>query len=130
MIEIHDSIVEKIVITNDEANLHFSSAYIHQSDGIPGRDVGTGWVQRAVLRIARPRISGAFSEFPVRLSGGRIMIGENSADNEIPVPLRHEGDFELRLEAFRKTNEVVTFEGSGAELELVGEPKYLEDFLP
>jgi hypothetical protein len=129
-IEIHDSILEQIVLTDCDATLHFSSAYIHQSEGTPGRDAGTVWVQRAILRIARARVSGAFSEFPVRLSDGRISLGERSTDNEIPVPLRHEGRFELRLETSRKSNEIVTFEGSGVELELVGEGKFLEHFRP
>lgn len=63
-IEIHDSTLDSISILNGEAVLHFSSVYIHQSAGKPGADAGTGWVQKALLRIRQGVIKGSFSEFP------------------------------------------------------------------
>jgi hypothetical protein len=129
-IEIHDSVLADVSFSQGEAQLHFSSVYIHQSEGVPGRDAGSGWVQKAVLRIHDARVEGAFSEFPVDLSGGEIQMGQNILDNEIPVPLRHNGAFELRLQAMWQGQEVVSFTGSGAELELLGEPEYVEEFRP
>ena len=130
VIEIHDSTLVEISQSNDETVLYFSSVYIHESEGVPGQDAGTGWSQRAILRLTDSRIVGAFSEFPVRLSNGRILLGERATANGIPVPLRYEGTCELRLEAFRQAHEIVTIEGKGIELELVGEGKYLEEFRP
>ena len=129
-IEIHDSVLTAISLSEGEAQLHFSSVYIHQSEGVPGRDVGTGWVQKAILRIHDARVDGAFSEFPVDLSTGQIRMGENSLDNEIPLPLRYEGAFELRLQAMWQGQVTVAFKGTGAELELLGEPEYVEEFRP
>jgi len=71
-----------------------------------------------------------FREFPVDLADGQTQMRENILDNEIPVPLRHKGAFELRLQAMWHGQEVVSFTGSGAELELLGEPKYVEEFRP
>lgn len=129
-IEIHDSILEKILRLRDDASLYFSLVYIHKSEGLPGRDFGTVWVQPAILHIAHARISGAFSKLPVRLADGTISLGETSLNNVIPVPLLHEDSFKLRLEAFEERKEIVTFEGSRAELELIGEAQYLEEFRP
>ncbi len=129
-IEIHDSVLAEVSFFQSEAQLHFSSAYIHQSEGAPLRDAGSGWVQKAILRIRDARVEGAFSEFPVDLWDGQIRMGQNILDNEIPVPLHHQGVFELRLETWRLEKEVVTFAGSGAELELLGEPEYVEEFRP
>jgi hypothetical protein len=129
-IEIHDSILAAVSFSQGEAQLHFSSVYIHQSEGVPLRDAGSGWVQKAIIRIQDAEVKGAFSEFPVDLSGGHIQIGQNLLDNEIPVPLRHKGAFELRLQAMWQGQEVVSFTGSGAELELLGEPEYVEEFRP
>jgi hypothetical protein len=129
-IEIHDSVLAAISLSQGEAQLHFSSVYIHQSEGVPGRDAGSGWVQKAILRIHDARVDGAFSEFPVDLSTGQIRMGENTLDNEIPVPLRHKGPFELRLQAMWQGQVSVSFTGSGAELELLGEPEYVEEFRP
>jgi hypothetical protein len=129
-IEIHDSILADVSFSQGEAHLHFSSVYIHQSEGVPGRDAGSGWVQKAILRIQDAKVKGVFSEFPVDLSGGQIQIGQDLLDNEIPVPLHHNGVFELHLEAMWQGQEVVSFTGSGAELELLGEPEYVEEFRP
>ena len=129
-IEIHDSVLAGVSFSQGEAQLHFSSVYIHQSEGVPGRDAGSGWVQEAILRIRDARVEGAFSEFPVDLSDGQIQMENKLLDNEIPVPLRHKGAFELRLQAMWQEQGVVSFAGSGAELELLGEPRYVEEFRP
>jgi hypothetical protein len=129
-IEIHDSVLEAVSFSQGEAQLHFSSVYIHQSEGVPLRDAGSGWVQKAILRIHDATVEGAFSAFPVDLSNGQIRMGENTLDNEIPVPLRHNGVFELRLQAMWPNQVTVSFTGSGAELELLGEPEYVEEFRP
>jgi hypothetical protein len=130
VIEIHDSVLEGISVSQDEAQLQFSLVYIHQGEGTPGHDAGQVWTQPAVIRIAQPKVSGAFSQFPVRLSEGSTVLGKTFLDNEIPVPLRYEGRFELRLTAFRHESEVVIVTGSGAQLELTGEAEYLEEFRP
>jgi len=98
-IEIHDSILAHVSFSQDEAQLHFESVYIHQSEGVPGRDAGSGWVHKAILRIHDASVKGVFSEFPVDLSGRQIQIGQNLLDNVIPLPLHHEGVFELHLQA-------------------------------
>jgi hypothetical protein len=129
-IEIHDSVLAAISLSQGEAQLHFSSVYIHQSEDVPGRDAGSGWVQKAIVRIHDARVDGTFSEFSVDLSTGQIRMGEKTLDNEIPVPLRHKGAFELHLQAMWQGQVTVSFTGSGAELELLGEPEYVEEFRP
>src|SRR5258705_10229833 len=100
-IEIHDSILADVSFSQGEAQLHFSKVYIHQSESAPGRAAGSVWVQKAILRISSAKMEGVFSEFPVNLDGGQIQIGQSLFKNEIPVPLRHKGAFELRLEAWQ-----------------------------
>jgi hypothetical protein len=129
-IEIHDSILAAVSFSQGEAQLHFSMVYIHESEGVPLRDAGSSWVQKAIIRINDAEVKGTFPEFPVELSGGQIQIGPNLLDNEIPVPLRHKGAFELRLQAMWQGREVVSFTGSGAELELLGESEYVQEFRP
>lgn len=128
-IEIHDSVLAEVSFLENEAQLHFSPVYIHQSEGIPGVDAGTGWVQEATLHIFDACVEGSFSEFPVDLTNGQTQIGQTFFDNEIPVPLKHKGSFGLRLDAMWK-REFMTLNGSGAELELLGEPEYVEEFRP
>lgn len=130
VIEIHDSVLERISVTDESVELHFSSVYIHQSEGRPGIDAGSGWVQRAILRIYNAEVEGAFSEFPVNLADGQICLGEYREDNGIPIPLDFKGTSTLRLDAMWQPHKVVTFRGRGALLELIGEPKYVEEFRP
>lgn len=129
-IEIHDSVLAELSFVKADVELHFSSVYIHESNGVPLRDAGSGWVQKAVLHILNARVKGVFSEFPVHLSDGQVVMGQNILDNEIPLPLNHKGAFELQLVAWRREKEVLTITGSGAELRLLGEPRYVEEFLP
>jgi hypothetical protein len=128
-VEIHDSILTAVSFSQCEAQLHFSSVYIHQSEGEPGRDAGSGWTQEAILRISNATVEGSFLKFPVSLSDGKIQLGSQTFDNEIPVPTRHNGSITLRLLG-SEGGEVVSFTGSGAELELLGEPEYIEEFRP
>ncbi len=127
-IEIHDSILASVSILQGLAELHFSRLYIHEADGEPGRDLGTVWVQEAILRISDVDVNGAFSEFPVDLLDGEITIGDCRSENVIPRPPGQSGPFEIRLETWGQ--EVVTLRGSGAQLELIGKPEYVEEFRP
>ena len=90
-IEIHDSILSAVSFLEHEVKLHFSPACIYQSEGVPLRDAGSGWMQDAMLHIYDAKVEGSFAEFSVDLSDGRIQMGQNILENEIPVPLRHTG---------------------------------------
>lgn len=129
-IEIHDSVLSHISFFQSEAQLHFSALYIHGSDGVPGSDAGRGWFQEAIVRIQDAKVDGVFTEFPVDLTNGRTRIGQAILENEIPFPLHHKGPFELRLQAMWQETGIVTFTGSGAELELLGEPGDVEEIRP
>ncbi len=129
-IEVHDSVLEGFTTSQGAAELRFSRVYIHQTQGKPGRDAGTVWTQKATLRIFGATVEGAFSEFPVDLDDGEVIFTGSRFDNVIPIPIRYEGKVELRLETWGQSQEVVTFVGNDAELELVGEPEYLEEFRP
>jgi hypothetical protein len=127
-IEIHDSVLESVSISQGRAELRFSRIYLHQSEGKPGHDPGSIWVQRAILRIYDAKVTSAFSEFPVDLAGGQTRIGRETLENEIPVPLRHAGRFEIRLQPTSEPRNVVSFEGIKAELDLIGEPDFIKEF--
>ena len=127
-IEIHDSTLEVISVRDGAAVLHFPCVYIHESEGAPGVDAGTGWVQPALLRISDAIVARSFSKFPADLLDGHIKLGDTVQRNEIPIPLNYKGIVELRLESW--DDEVVLITGSSAQLELIGEPKYVEEFRP
>ena len=119
---------------NGTALIHFPSVYIHQSEGRPLEDAGTGWTQEAVLRITDAQVDGAFSAALqvwggdiVYLYDGSLRMGEVISDNLIPIPLRITADIQLTMESCGDTVQV---RGTSADLELIGEPKYVEEFKP
>ena len=111
-----------------QAVLCFSHVYIHQSEGQPGVDAGTGWSQAAIIRIEDAFISGSFTEWPCDLLGGYLKSDGVVSRNMIPIPLDQGGNVELRLEGWN--DEVVSVSGTHIRLDLIGEAQYVEEFHP
>jgi hypothetical protein len=96
-IEFHDSTLDSV--RRDETNLtvRFSAAYIHESSGEPGLDVGSGWVQEALLHIVGASLSNEVHELPCVLWDGDMRLG-GELFQMIPIPLNYEGVVEINLE--------------------------------
>ena len=135
VIEIHDSALERIALEDGVAVLYFPEVYIHSSGGRPAIDAGTGWTQEAVIRIANARVEGTFSPesreayggHALYLSDGSLAMNGTISDNLIPIPLNVQGEVELKLECW---GYIVHVHGSSAKLDLIGKPKYIEEFHP
>jgi len=124
--EIHDSILESLTVEPGHMVLTFSEAYIHQSEGRPMIDAGTGWVQRAVIHIRGEIASGSFTKMPCDLVDGYLELDGKELDNEIPIPLSFTGDVELGLTA--ENGETIKIRGNHIALGLMHEPAYVEKF--
>ena len=124
-IEIHDSEVDSVLVDTGKIVLDLS-AYIHESDGRPAIDAGTGWVQHAVIRVHGDVVAGSLTEFPCDLSSGCLILKGERSDNLIPIPLDCDGDVELQLTS--KFGESIHIRGHRIVLELLGEPDYVEEF--
>jgi hypothetical protein len=125
-IEIHDSELKTVTASDGNVVLELSPAYIHMSDGRPGIDAGTGWIQNAVIRVRSNAIAGSMSQLPCDLWDGYLKVNGELSDNLIPIPLVATGDIELHFTS--KAGESVQVLGDHITLELLGEPKYLDDF--
>jgi hypothetical protein len=128
IIELHDSTVAEIVRSDGTVIVHFLPAYLHKSEGRPGFDSGTGWVQEARLIFVDAFVSGGFPDLPCRVMDGESVVGGERHGNIIPVPLEVTESTELRL-IFDSTH-IVTVTGRGVRLEMFGEPRYVEEFSP
>ena len=94
-IELHDSVISEIHEIDRTVVVEFAPAYLHKSQGTPGLDAGTGWVQNARLRLTGATISGDRPLLPETLSEGSLRVGGLKHDNLLPVPLRVLGLVEL-----------------------------------
>jgi hypothetical protein len=128
VIEIHDSRVTEIVNRNGTVIVHFQPAYLHKSEGRPAFDAGTGWVQEARLIFAEAAASGDYPEWPCDVMDGELIADGERHSNLIPVPFETYMLTELRLVC--DSIHTVTVTGRGAKLELIGEPRYVEEFRP
>lgn len=127
IIELHDSTVSTITIEDRSAIVNFSAAYIHKSEGNPGVDAGTGWIQAARLVIKDASMKGEVISSPDTILDGVLWVSDVEHSNFIPIPFDTVDAVRLQLE-FASGNHV-TLAGKGATLELFGEPKFIE-FVP
>jgi hypothetical protein len=101
----------------------FSAAYIHESNGEPGQDAGSGWVQEIRLHISEASLSGEIPETPCDLWDGEIRLG-NELLQMVPIPLDYKGAVEISLEQDGK----ITIAGTQVRQELIEDPTYIEEF--
>ena len=124
MIEIHDSSLESLSVEVGHVVLNLS-AYIHQTEGRPGIDPGTGWTQHTVIRIRGEVTAGELTNLPRVLLDGYLELDGKEFDNEIPIPLSFSGDVELGLTS--DFGETIKIRGNHIALGLMHEPKFVEN---
>lgn len=125
-IEIHDSTLVAIEPVGRDVALLLAPAYMHCSEGRPGVDPGSGWLQDTTLFIREAVVESSPSRLPCTLSDGAFSIGESSWENGIPLPLEATGS--VSLSAVTEDGDSLAIHGLGAEAVLHGEPRYLEHF--
>jgi hypothetical protein len=124
-IEIHDSDLGSLVVSDDVITLNFDPAYIHQPEGAPGTDAGTCWTQPIVIRLHGHVVNGGLHEMPCSLWDGHLILNGTLHDNLIPIPLNVEGEIELSLASV--PGESVTLRGNRITLEVIGDRNYIEN---
>jgi hypothetical protein len=128
ILELHDSQVAGITRRGAFVCVDFVPGYFHWSAGQPGRDPGTGWTQEATLWFSEPEITGAIPDLPCEAQDGELRAGADIYPNSIPVPFDTPERVEL-LMVF-SPEQRVSVVGSGGWLELLGDPKFVDDFCP
>ena len=122
--EFHDSTFDCVEGEGAHLALRFSAAYINQSEGKPGVDPGSGWVQELRLHISDASLSGEILDLPCDLWDGSVSLDGQRFDNCVPIPLDYRGRVEVNLERHGK----LTVVGTRLQVGLLGQPKYVEDF--
>lgn len=123
-LELHDSRVSQIDLSDGFAAIYFSHAYIHKSSGTPGRDRGTGWSQEARLVLAEADASGPLPVLPNTIFEGFLEVG-GIRHELIPLPFRRKVDAKLNLVFVDSSR--LELVGKRPYIELLGAAIYLED---
>jgi hypothetical protein len=124
-LELHDSRVSQIDLSDGVATIYFSHAYIHKSKGTPGRDRGTGWSQEARLVLLEVETPGLLPLLPNTISEGFLEVG-GIRHEVIPLPFKRKVGAKLHLEFIDGVQ--IEIIGERPFIELLGTPIYLEDF--
>ena len=125
-LELHDSRVSSVQSTDGVVIINFEAAYLHLSDGVPGSDKGTGWVQSGSLKFASANLTGAPDIGEGWIVDGSLRVGSAGELRLIPVPLNVSGSVAAR---FTFNNGcIVRVQAEGARLTMTGEPAFVEAF--
>lgn len=123
-LELHDSTLASVTSANGAVVILLSPAYIHRSEGQPGIDAGSGWLQDATLTIPGSGDFASPAELPIDISDGFLRIGESVHNNMLPAGGHFVGAIELSLTL--ANSETVVFRGTGIEIQMQGDAKWLE----
>lgn len=124
-LELADSRLSRIDVSDGVATIHFSHAYIHKSAGTPGKDRGTGWSREAQLILSGVTEFKSMPRTPNTISDGYLEVG-GIKHQMIPLPFKRKVDASLRLTFVDGTEFEIT--GKRPYIELLGSQIYLEDF--
>jgi hypothetical protein len=125
-IEIHDSNLAGVEAVGRDAIFHLGAAYVHRSEGRPGIDPGSGWLQDVDLVVSGAVIESLPGELLGALADGVLSAGGTTWDNLIPLPLAVSGTVLLSMTT--SGGERVLVHGSSAEVVPRGEPRFIEPF--
>ena len=122
-IEFHDS--ELLFVRREGPNLRVRvSAYVHVSDGEPGRDSGTGWTQDVDFILRDALVETAAPAGKLELADGRLRIDDRLLENLVPLPFEDVGAVKLELDGIGGK-----FCATATSLSLLeaGEARFVED---
>lgn len=125
-IELHDSWVVGIIPSGGSLLVRLGPAYLHRSEGHPGFDPGSVWVQDLELVFSEAVLESDFTELPRRLLDGSLSVGNDVLENCIPLPLDVRGV--VRFSAVSLEGERLIIQGTRAMAVTVGEACYVEQF--
>jgi hypothetical protein len=126
-IDLRESKVSEISRQGTTVTVLFQPARLHKSDGRPGVDFGTVWLQDLRLIFSEASVIGPLPDFPVNLTSGKSVTNGETQINLFPISLKPSGQCETTFLFDDLTVEIAARE---ARLELLDEPLFLQVFSP
>ncbi len=89
-LELHDSVIDSIIVETSIVRILFSSAYVHQSTGNPGIDAGLGFRQPAELILSGTTVTDTKLDYKGIISDASIE-SENESFSLLSLPFSLSG---------------------------------------
>ena len=122
-IELHDSKLLDVAVTGETLVLTLA-AYVHRWENTVSAWVGTGWVQRAELRIMALASPVSIESSTLDIDGGCLVLDLTQYDGIFPAPLDSPGTVHLTIDL--KCAGPLQYIGRGFSAVLIGLPRYVE----
>jgi hypothetical protein len=117
-IELHDSLMTSMETRSGVLCITLGPAYVHNH--------GKGWLQEAKLIIDGVTVESSNPALPARLSDGTLKTFRGLYHNLLPLPLHDLGPISLEIKF--ESGATLRAQGGSAEIRLLGEPRFLENF--
>ena len=124
-IELHDSHVAGIALSGDCVIVHLRPAYVHRSEGRPGIDPGSGWVQDLDMVVSEAMLVSRFSKMSRDLDDGSLSVGNEVFENIVPLPIDVRGA--VCFSAVSQSERLI-IQGTRATVVSIGDARYVEPF--
>jgi hypothetical protein len=128
-IEMHDSACVAVEVNTEGQGFVLLDAYVHRTEGDPGRASGEGGLQRIRVKMGSMTVSGSVGELPAYVYKGSLTVGETIQDNMVPFPAEYSEAVRLKM-MLSDDARVVVVCGSGASIDAEGEFRFVELFDP
>jgi len=124
-LEFHDSEVRSVEPREASLLVTFSAAYVHRSNGHPGIDSGSGYVQAVEMEFLDATWNGPMTECVGRLSDG-IVTSNGIARSLIQVPFSSNGPVSSELQF--SNGSLLSIRAQKLICRFAGEPNFVEVF--
>jgi hypothetical protein len=125
-IEFHDSTLREIKLNEGDAILCFDEAYVHQSEGTPGLDAGTGWAQKINIKCSGVTVIEIPDDLPNDIDYGYFIIKGEKTTNMMNLPFSTNDEIEIIL--FTQYGKKLHLIAKSATTQEIGSARYVEDF--
>ena len=112
--------------SDDVVTISFEAAYLHRSDGEPGVDKGTGWLQAGSLVFGSASLSATPDIGEGWIVNGALRVGAADELHLIPVPFDVVGNVAATFTF--NNGYVLQLQGKSSRLTLTGDASFVEDF--
>jgi hypothetical protein len=130
-IQLHDCEISEVSHSSGSTTIVFSTAYIHESVGVPGADPGRIWTQVAKITVGATTPPSIPVDLPIWVLGGTLAIGQTHHEDFIPARGQFDGDADLEFHLSTVDGSdggTLSVKGNGLRIELCGEPSKPEDY--
>ena len=125
-LEFHDSKIASVEQSGNSLILHFSSAYIHHSEGNPGVSSGEVFSQPALLEFTCASWSEWLPSQPEAISDGEIVVNGEALSL---IPCKFQLSSPVKARFVLVSGRTVTISAASINLKLTGAAHWVESYV-